>query len=73
MDSYRETLQRGKPLNEDQQAAVAKYDEVLGTLEFARELSGQFTKLATDEARDKKKMVKKEQQERAKVELIKVL
>ena len=73
MDSYRETLRRGRPLNEDQQAAVAKYDEVLGTLEFARELSGQFTKLATDEARDKKKMVKKEQQERAKVELIKVL
>ena len=73
MDSYRETLLRGRPLNEDQQAAVAKYDEVLGTLEFARELSGQFTKLATDEARDKKKMVKKEQQERAKVELIKVL
>jgi len=72
LDSYRETLQRGKPLNEDQQAAVAKYDEVLGTLEFARELSGQFSKLAIDEARDKKKMIKKEQQERAKVELFKV-
>ena len=73
MDAYRDTLQRGKPLNEDQQAAVAKYDEVIGTLEFARELSGQFTKLALDEAKDKKKMMKKEQQERAKVELIKVL
>merc|ERR1719431_1220420 len=48
------------------------YDEVIGTLEFARELSGQFTKLALDEAKDKKKMMKKEQQERAKVELIKV-
>jgi len=72
LDAYRDTLQRGKPLNEDQQAAVAKYDEVIGTLEFARELSGQFTKLALDEAKDKKKMMKKEQQERAKVELIKV-
>merc|ERR1712013_461363 len=72
LDAYRDTLQRGKSLNEDQQAAVAKYDEVIGTLEFARELSGQFTKLALDEAKDKKKMMKKEQQERAKVELIKV-
>ena len=73
LDVYRDTLQRGKSLNEDQQAAVAKYDEVIGTLEFARELSGQFTKLALDEAKDKKKMMKKEQQERAKVELIKVV
>ena len=73
LDAYRDTLQRGKSLNEDQQAAVAKYDEVIGTLEFARELSGQFTKLALDEAKDKKKMMKKEQQERAKVELIKVV
>jgi len=72
LDTYRETLQRGKPLNDDQQAAVAKYDEVIGTLEFARELSGQFSKLAVDEAKDKKKMMKKEQQERAKGELIKV-
>merc|ERR1719449_237180 len=72
LDVYRDTLQRGKSLNEDQQAAVAKYDEVIGTLEFARELSGQFTKLALDEAKDKKKLMKKEQQERAKVELIKV-
>lgn len=72
LDAYRDTLQRGKTLNEDQQLAVAKYDEVIGTLEFARELSGQFTKLAIDEAKDKKKMMKKEQQERAKVELIKV-
>merc|ERR1712013_632343 len=52
LDAYRDTLQRGKSLNEDQQAAVAKYDEVIGTLEFARELSGQFTKLALDEAKD---------------------
>merc|ERR1712013_299023 len=62
LDAYRDTLQRGKSLNEDQQAAVAKYDEVIGTLEFARELSGQFTKLALDEAKDKKKMMKKELQ-----------
>jgi len=72
LDAYRDTLQRGKTLNDDQQAAVSKYDEVIGTLEFARELSGQFNKLAIDEAKDKKKMMKKEQQERARVELVKV-
>ena len=52
---------------------MAKYSEVIGTLEFARELSGQFNKLAIDEAKDKKKMMKKEQQERARVELVKVM
>eukprot|EP00092_Neocalanus_flemingeri_P013843 GFUD01014934.1.p1 GENE.GFUD01014934.1~~GFUD01014934.1.p1 ORF type:complete len:703 (-),score=275.86 GFUD01014934.1:953-3061(-) len=72
LDAYRDTLERGKTLNEDQQAAVAKYDEVIGTLEFARELSGQFNKLAIDEAKDKKKMMRKEQQEKARVELVKV-
>ena len=65
-------MARGKTLNEDQQLAVAKYDEVIGTLDFARELSGQFTKLAIDEVKDKKKLMKKEQQEKSRLELAKV-
>ena len=72
LDVYRDTLSSGKPLNEDQQAAVDKYDEVLGTLEFAKDLTGQFNKLALDEAKDKKKLYKKEQQEKAREELSKV-
>lgn len=72
LDGYREDSRRGKTLNEDQQAAVNKYDEVIGTLEFARELTGQFGKLAVDEAKDRKKSMKKEQQERARQELTKV-
>jgi len=72
LDSYRDLLKRGKPLNEDQQAAVDKYEEVISTLDFTKELMGQFTKLAQDDARDKKKMAKKEQLERAKEELSKV-
>jgi caprin-1 len=72
LDGYREDSRRGKELNNDQQAAVAKYDEVIGTLEFARELTGQFGKLALDEAKDRKKTLKKEQQERARQELVKV-
>jgi len=72
LDSYRDILKRGKALNEDQQSAVDKYDEVISTLEFTRELMGQFGKLAQDEARDKKKLAKKEQLERSKEELSKV-
>jgi len=72
LDSYRDILKRGKALNEDQQSAVDKYDEVISTLEFTRELMGQFAKLAQDEARDKKKLAKKEQLERSKEDLSKV-
>ena len=89
LDGYREDKRRGKELNEDQKAAVAKYefqlenlltylqppdryDEVVGTLDFARELTGQFTKLASDDAKDKKKQAKREQQEKARQELAKV-
>jgi len=72
LDSYRDILKRGKALNEDQQSAVDKYEEVIGTLDFTKELMGQFAKLAQDEVRDKKKMMKKEQQERAKEETNKV-
>ena len=46
--------------------------QVIGTLDFTKELMGQFAKLAQDEVRDKKKMMKKEQQERAKEETNKV-
>jgi len=56
LDSYRDILRGGKALNEDQQSAVDKYDEVMGTLDFTKELMGQFNKLATDEAKDKKKI-----------------
>merc|ERR1719471_1509047 len=38
LDGYKETARRGKPLNDDQKAAVAKYDEVMQTAEFARDI-----------------------------------
>jgi len=72
LDSYRDILKRGKALNEDQQSAVDKYDEVIGTLEFTKELMGQFSKLATDEAKDKKKIMRKELLEKSRDELSKV-
>jgi len=72
LDSYRDILSSGKALDEDQQSAVDKYDEVIGTLEFTKELMGQFSKLATDEAKDKKKIMRKELQEKSRDELSKV-
>ena len=69
LDGYRADYQRGKTLNDDQKAAIAKYDEVLQTLEFARELSSQFKTLAIEEEKTRKKQVKKDLQERNKAEI----
>lgn len=72
LDAYRDTLRKGKALNEDQQSAVDKYEEVIGTLEFTKELMGQFGKLSQDEVRDKKKQAKKDLLERSKEDISKV-
>lgn len=72
LDAYRDTLKKGKALNEDQQSAVDKYEEVIGTLEFTKELMGQFAKLSQDEIRDKKKQAKRELLERSKEDVSKV-
>merc|ERR1711981_1214827 len=69
LDVYRADYQKGKALNDDQKSAIAKYDEVLQTLEFARELSTQFKTLSLEEEKTRKKQIKKELQERNKVEM----
>jgi hypothetical protein len=69
LDGYRADYQRGKELNDDQKAAIAKYDEVMQNLEFARELSGQFKTYVADEERYKKKQAKKDQAERTKSDI----
>ena len=68
LDGYRADYNRGKELNDDQKSAIAKYEEVIQTLEFARELSGQFKTLVLDEDKGRKKLLKKEQLEKAKSE-----
>lgn len=55
-------------MNEDQKAAIAKYDEVMQNLEFARELQSSFKNFVTEEDRMKKKQSKKEVGERLKAE-----
>lgn len=72
LDGYRDEKNKGKVLNEDQKAAVAKYDEVIGTLEFARELTTQFKTMAVDEEKARKKQLKKENQERHITEIKKI-
>lgn len=72
MDGYRESSRRGKTLNEDQLAAVSKYEEVLQTLEFARELRDQFKAMSQEDEKQRKKQQKKELVEKAKGETKKV-
>ncbi|KAG6448757.1 hypothetical protein O3G_MSEX005689 [Manduca sexta] len=60
LTSYRDLQKAGKELNSDQKVAVAKYDEVAQTLDFARDLSKQVTSIANAAERDAKKQAKKE-------------
>ncbi|XP_076043050.1 cell cycle associated protein caprin family member isoform X2 [Oratosquilla oratoria] len=72
LEQYRVALHEGKFLNEDQQQAVEAYDIVVATLEYAKELSQQFTCIASETARLNKKQLKREQQEKAQEELEKI-
>lgn len=60
LTSYRDLQKAGKELNSDQKVAVAKYDEVIQTLEFARDLSKQVTAIATSAEREAKRQAKKD-------------
>ncbi|XP_032511776.2 caprin homolog [Danaus plexippus] len=60
LTSYRDLQKAGKELNSDQKEAVAKYDEVVITLEFARDLSKQVALIAIASEREAKKQAKKD-------------
>ncbi|XP_063380269.1 translation initiation factor IF-2 [Cydia fagiglandana] len=60
LTSYRDLQKSGKELNADQKIAVAKYDEVAQTLEFARDLSKQITSIAVSTEKEAKKQAKRE-------------
>jgi len=72
LEQYRVDLRAGKQLNEDQQTAVANYEQVLGNLEMAKELSTHFAGMWTDRQKEIKKQLKREHQERVQDELDKV-
>lgn len=64
LEEYRDIQAKGTPLNEDQLLAISRYDEVLRTLEFSREMEKQFYQLASEATKQQKKQLKKEQIER---------
>ncbi|XP_017782980.1 PREDICTED: caprin homolog [Nicrophorus vespilloides] len=72
LESYREVQRSGKDLNADQKSAVAKYDEVVQTLEFARDLCKQFLGIAVVSDKDDKKRLRKEALARSQGELTKI-
>lgn len=72
LESYRDQQSSGKELNSDQLAAIAKYDEVQQTLEFARDLCKQFHTIANETAKQQKKQARKEALEKQQQELAKV-
>ena len=45
LESYDQEAKSGKELNKDQKEALAKYPEVLGQIECAKELAEQFKKI----------------------------
>lgn len=72
IETYREEQTLGKDLNTDQLNAISKYNEVLQTLDFARDLCKQIHVVASDAAKQQKKQARKEAQEKAQQELAKV-
>uniref|UniRef100_A0A8C4WQF8 Cell cycle associated protein 1b n=1 Tax=Eptatretus burgeri TaxID=7764 RepID=A0A8C4WQF8_EPTBU len=64
LDNYRERIDKGHTLNQDQQDAVMKYEEVINKLEFARDLLKTFTALNEEVEKEQRKSVRREQQQR---------
>ncbi|KAF5302321.1 hypothetical protein FQA39_LY10360 [Lamprigera yunnana] len=72
LESYRQLQNSGKDLNQDQKTAIAKYEEVVQTLEFARDLCKQFLGIATVSEKEAKKQARKETAAKSHSELAKI-
>ncbi|XP_046747797.1 caprin homolog [Diprion similis] len=72
LESYKDLQKQGKELNHDQKIAVAKYDEVVQTLDLTRELCKQIVGIANDSAKQQKKLARKEALERVQQDVAKV-
>ncbi|XP_064481154.1 caprin-1-like isoform X2 [Ornithodoros turicata] len=64
LDHLRSELDQGKELNDDQKAAVLKYDQVVEALEFTRDLQKAITGIMQEHVRACKKAAKREAAER---------
>ncbi|XP_043266516.1 caprin homolog [Venturia canescens] len=72
LETYKGIQDSGKELNQDQKTAVAKYDEVLQTLDITRELFKGVVSIANDFAKQQKKLARKEALERTQQDIAKV-
>lgn len=71
LDGYRDLQKSGKELHNEQLQAVAKYDEVVQTLEFSRDLYKQFLSISTETSKQQKKQARKEALEKTQQEIAK--
>ena len=72
LDGYREKLNSGEGLNEDQREAIGKYDGVVQNLEFARDLQKQFLSIHADAEKQNRRQQKKVKLERQSQDMSKV-
>ncbi|XP_017863377.1 PREDICTED: caprin homolog isoform X1 [Drosophila arizonae] len=72
LESYRAIQAGGKELSADQGAAVAKYDSVLATLEFARDFSKQTQQMFKEAEKEQKKQARKDNQAKSLAEIAKI-
>ncbi|XP_075694110.1 caprin-1 isoform X2 [Rhinoderma darwinii] len=61
LDDYQDRMNKGERLNQDQLDAVAKYQEVVTNMDFARELQRSFMALGQDIQKTIKKTARREQ------------
>ncbi|XP_051166469.1 caprin homolog isoform X2 [Leptopilina boulardi] len=72
LESYKDLQKGGGELNADQKTAVAKYDEVIQTLDITRDLHKSVQGIANDAVKQQKKLARKEALERIQQDIAKV-
>nr|NP_001265885.1 uncharacterized protein LOC100179738 [Ciona intestinalis]FAA00699.1 TPA: RNA granule protein invertebrate [Ciona intestinalis] len=61
LDGYRKIAAEGGELDRDQSCAVSKYNEVMGSLEFAKEICKAFSGVTNEVSKAQRKMQRREQ------------
>ncbi|XP_072033978.1 uncharacterized protein [Amphiura filiformis] len=72
LENYRQMVTDGKTLNKDQESAVSHFDEVLGMLDFARDLQKTFITVVSESSKQHKKQAKKEESMKQEAETKKI-
>ncbi|XP_073841758.1 cell cycle associated protein caprin family member [Musca autumnalis] len=72
LEGYRALDAMGKELSSEQRAAVNKYDAVLATLDFARDLVKQMQQFTKDAEKEQKKQARKDLIAKAQAETVKI-